>query len=117
MRHGCCPAGRWDGGLPERCGNVFPEGYPLDDWPLAELIRGEGRLARALDYGIISSRLAELYEFTALSLEEPRVCTFVSDRTPCYCWPPEERAPWLDGIRWLPARWAAFATGRRHPVR
>jgi hypothetical protein len=60
MRHGCCPAGRWDGGLPERCGNVFPEGYPLDDWPLAELIRGEGRLARALDYGIISSRLAEL---------------------------------------------------------
>jgi hypothetical protein len=31
-----------------------------------------------LDYGIISSRLAELYEFAALSLEEPRVCTFVS---------------------------------------
>jgi hypothetical protein len=97
--------------------NVFPEGYPLDDWSLAELIRGEGRLARALDYGIISSRLAELYEFAALSLEEPRVCTFVSDGTPCYCWPPEERTPWLDGVSWPPARWAAFATGRRHPLR
>jgi hypothetical protein len=97
--------------------NVFPEGYPLDDWPLAELIRAEGRLARALDYGIISSRLAELYEFAALSLEEPRVCTFVSDGTPCYCWPPEERAPWLDGVSWPPARWVALATGRRHPVR
>ena len=97
--------------------NVFPESYPLDDWPLAALIRAEGRLARALDYGIISSRLVELYEFAALSLEEPRVCTSVSDRTPCYCWPPEERLPWLDGIRWPPARWAAFATGRRRPVR
>jgi hypothetical protein len=97
--------------------NVFPHGYPLTEWPLPDLIRAEGRLARALDYGIISSRLAELYEFAALSLEEPRVCTFVSEGTPCYCWPAEERAPWLDGIRWQPARWVALATGRRHPLR
>lgn len=97
--------------------NVFPHGYPLTQWSLAGLIRAEGRLARALDYGIISSRLAELYEFAALSLGEPGVRAFVSDGTPCYCWPAEERALWLDGIRWPPARWAAFATGRRHPLR
>jgi hypothetical protein len=96
---------------------VFPESYPLDDWPLAELIRAEGRLARVLDYGIISSRLVELSEFAALSFEEPRVGSFVSDGTPCSCWPPEERVPWLDGVSWLPARLAAFATGRRHPPR
>jgi hypothetical protein len=92
---------------------VFPESYPLHDWPLPKLIRAEGRLARTLDYGIISSRLAELYEFAAVALEEPRVCAFVNDGTPCYCWPPEERTPWLDGIRWPPARLAAFVTGRR----
>jgi hypothetical protein len=97
--------------------NVFPDSYPLDDWPLADLIRAEGTLARALDYGIISSRLAELYEFAALALEEPRVRSFVSDGTPCYCWPPEERLPWLDGTRRPLARWVAFATGRRHPFR
>jgi hypothetical protein len=93
--------------------NVFPYGYPLTGWPLPELIRAEGRLARALDYGIISSRLAELYAFAARSLEEPQVGTFVSDGTPCYCWPAEERAPWLDGTTWPPARWAALATRHR----
>jgi hypothetical protein len=54
--------------------NVFPHGYPLNQWPPPDLVRAEGRLARALDRGIISSRLAELYEFAARSLEEPRVC-------------------------------------------
>jgi hypothetical protein len=97
--------------------NVFPHSYPLDDWPLAGLIGAEGPLARALDYGIISSRLAELYEFAALALDAPRVRGFVSDGTPCYCWPAEERLPWLDGTRRPLARWVAFATGRRHPFR
>jgi hypothetical protein len=97
--------------------NVFPESYPLDDWPLDALIQAEGRLARTLDYGIISSRLVELYAFAALALEEPRVCAFVNDGTPCYCWPPTEQAPWLEGTTRPLARLAAFATGRRHPFR
>ena len=93
--------------------NVFPESYPLDDWPLDALIRAEGTLARTLDDGIIAPRLAELYAFAALALEEPRVRAFVSDGTPCYCWPPEEQAPWLEGTTRPLARLAAFATGRR----
>ena len=97
--------------------NVFPVSYPLTAWPVADLIRAERRFARALDYGIISSRLAELYEFAALSLDEPRVRTFVCDGTPCYSWPPEERAPWLEGRTRPWVRWVAFATGRRHPLR
>jgi len=96
---------------------VFPRCYPLDAWPLAELIRAEGRLARARACGIISSRIAELYEFAAVSLHEPRVRAFVSDQTPCYCWPSGERAPWLEGTSRPLARWPAFATRHRHPSR
>jgi hypothetical protein len=96
--------------------DVFPESYPLDAWPVAELIRAEGGLARGLDYGIISPRLPDLYAFAALALDEPRVERFVSRGTPCYCWPPEEREPWLAGTRRPLARWLARATGRRNPV-
>jgi hypothetical protein len=97
--------------------NVFPERYPLDDWPLADLIRAEGALGRAMDYGVIASRLEELFAFAATALGEPRVCGFVCDGTPCYCWPAEDRAPWLDGTTRPLARLAAFATGRHPPFR
>jgi hypothetical protein len=97
--------------------DVFPERYPLDGWTLEELIGGEGRLASALDYGIITSRVTELYEFAAASLEEPRITKLESDGALCYSWPAEERAPWIAGNRRPMARAIALATGRRHPVR
>ena len=96
--------------------NTFPQRYPLDGWPLEDLIAAEQRLARALDYGVIASRLTELYDFAAACLGEPRITTLVSDGTPCYSWPAEERAPWLGGTGRPLARAIALATGRRHPA-
>jgi hypothetical protein len=96
--------------------NTFPHGYPLHGSALEDLIATEQPLARALDYGIIASRLTELYDFAAGCLGEPRVTALVSRGTPCYSWPAEERAPWLEGITWPLARVVALATGRRHPA-
>jgi hypothetical protein len=95
--------------------NQFPEDYPLEGWSLEELIAAEGPLARAMDYGIIASRLTELYDFAAACLGEPRITKLVSGGTPCYSWPAEERAPWIGGTTRPLARAIALATGHRHP--
>jgi hypothetical protein len=95
----------------------FPSGYPLDGWTLEELIAAEGPLARTIDYGIIASRVTDLYEFAAVSLGEPRVRTLEEEGALCYSWPAEEREPWLEGTTRPLARAIAMATGRRHPVR
>lgn len=93
--------------------NTYPQRYPLDGSLLDDLIAAERPLARALDYGIIASRLTELYDFAATCLEEPSISTLVSDGTPCYSWPAQERAPWFAGTTRPLARMVALATGRR----
>jgi hypothetical protein len=95
--------------------NQFPEGYPLAGWSMEELLGEHGRLARVIDLGLIPSDLTVLYDFAAAELGEPRVTALISDGTPCYAWPAEERAPWLTGATWRPGRVIARATG--HPFR
>jgi hypothetical protein len=89
---------------------VFPQHYPLNGRELEDLIAAERPLARALDYGIIGSRLAELYHFAADSLGLPGVADLVADGTPCYAWPATQRSVWLDGTTTRLSRLAAFAT-------
>jgi hypothetical protein len=94
----------------------FPAEYPLDQWDLEDLIRAEGRIPRALDYGLIAPRLTELYAFAADCLGEPRLTSLVRDGIPCYSLPTAERAQWLGGsVRPLP-RMVAMATGRLPPA-
>jgi hypothetical protein len=95
--------------------NQFPEGYPLEEWSMEDLISEHGRLARVIDYGLIPSDLTVLYEFAAGELGEPSVTALISEGTPCYAWPAEERAPWLAGATWPLGRVIARATG--HPYR
>jgi hypothetical protein len=96
--------------------DTFPESYPLDGWRLEyELHQRGGLIARAIDYGVIASRLTELYEFAAACLDEPRVAALVKNGTPCYAWPAEERVPWLVGTTGPLPRAIALATGGRHP--
>jgi hypothetical protein len=116
------PLGRWLGDPRRRSVRLFldlrdqfPAVYPLGGWLLDDLIEAEGTAARAIDYGLIGPRLTELYDFAAAALGEPRLTTLVSDGTPCYVWPAKERAPWLGGTTWPPARAIALATGRRYP--
>ena len=98
------PLGRWLGDPRRRAvrlfldlRNVFPDAYPLDGWELEELLAAEQQLGRALDYGLIASRLTELYEFAAAHIGEPRITTLESDGAPCYSWPREHRELFLGG--------------------
>jgi hypothetical protein len=95
--------------------NQFPEGYPLERWSMHDLVTDHGRFARVIDLGLIPSDLTVLYDFAATELSEPRVRALISDGTPCYAWPAEEREPWLTGFSWAPARAIARAMG--HPYR
>jgi hypothetical protein len=95
--------------------NQFPAGYPLEGWSMEDLISAHGRLARVIDYGLIPSDLTVLYDFAAAELGEPRVTALISEGTPGYAWPAEERAPWLAGATWPVGRVIARATG--HPYR
>jgi hypothetical protein len=89
---------------------VFPQHYPLHGRVLEQLIAAERPLARALDHGIIRSRVPELYHFTADSLDLPGIADLVDDGTPCYAWPATERAVWLNGTGTRLSRLAALAT-------
>jgi hypothetical protein len=93
--------------------NQFPDTYPLEGLSMDELLSAHGRLARVIDYGLIVSELTELYAFAAAELGEPRLTALISDGTPCYAWPAENRAPWLAGATRPLARAIARATG--HP--
>jgi hypothetical protein len=95
---------------------VFPDRYPLRGLALEEVLAAEHRLFRAVDYGVIGTRIEALYEFAAESLEEPRVTELLRDGVPAYVWPDDEREAWLGGgARALP-RLLAWATRARAPA-
>ncbi|MFJ4651205.1 hypothetical protein ACIP5Y_08010 [Nocardia sp. NPDC088792] len=57
--------------------NVFPQQYPLHGTSIAEILGGEGRTARVIDYGLILPKVDALYAFAAESLAEPRLPSLV----------------------------------------
>jgi hypothetical protein len=91
-------------------GRVFPRYYPITDIDLRELLRRERWLARVLDYGVISARLRELYEFSAEALEAPGLTALLADGVPSYSWPSQLVEPWSGGRRRPSARLAARIT-------
>lgn len=95
---------------------VFPQHYPLHGRVLEDLIAAERPLARALDHGIIGSRLTELYHFAAGSLDLPGIAGLVVDGTPCYAWPATQRSTWPAGPATRLSRLAAFATRSPRPA-
>jgi hypothetical protein len=94
---------------------VFPQGYPLEGRELEDLIAAERPLARALDWGIIASRLPELYDFAATALEQPRMAELIDNGKPCYAWPSSLRSAWTRDPGWFLRLliFATQATGRR----
>jgi hypothetical protein len=92
---------------------VFPDRYPLTDLALKDILAAERRVFRAVDYGVIGTRIEALYDFAAQSLGEPRVTELLRNGVPAYVWPTVERDAWLDGgTRPLP-RLFAWATRAR----
>jgi hypothetical protein len=90
---------------------VFPDQYPLTGISVDDLLAGERRFFRSIDYGVIGTRLDALYAFAADSLGEPRVEGLIRDGVPAYVWPGDAREPWLDGGRRLLPRLLGWATG------
>jgi hypothetical protein len=93
-------------------GRSFPREYPVTT-PIEETIRDEHALARMLDYGLIAPRLPALYEFSAASLEQPRLTSLLDDGVPAYAWPHTDRQIWYLGNTGPHLRAIARATGAR----
>lgn len=90
----------------------FPSSYPLR-LGLEVAIAREQPLARALDYGVITPRLPELYEFSATCLGEPRRPGLLDDGAPAYAWPRADRDVWSAGRPGRCLRMLARLTGAR----
>src|SRR5436190_5931842 len=63
---------------------AFPEEYPLTGISVAELVAREGRVPRAIDYGVILPRIAAVYGHAAEALDQPDLVTLLAGGTPCY---------------------------------
>ncbi|MET8331790.1 hypothetical protein [Streptomyces sp. NPDC005181] len=93
-------------------GRSFPPEYPVAT-PIEETILDEHALARMLDYGLIAPRLPALYEFSAASLDQPRLTALLDDGVPAYAWPHADRQIWYVGNTGPHLRAIARATGVR----
>lgn len=93
-------------------GRSFPPEYPVTA-PVEDTILDEHALARMLDYGVIAPRLPALYEFSAVSLDQPRLPDLLDDGVPAYVWPHEDRPIWYVGNTGRHLRAIARATGVR----
>ena len=74
--------------------NVLPDVYPITDITIDDLVAVENPLGRILDYGVIITRIDELYASSARALGEPRLLDLLRDGTPAYEWPVSQRHVW-----------------------
>ena len=74
-------------------GRILPTLYPATD-EVDTYIGQENSLGRLVDYGVIVSRLDQLYAWSAAQLGQPDLLTLVQDGAPVYAWPYEERQVW-----------------------
>ncbi|WP_328393889.1 hypothetical protein OHS70_04530 [Streptomyces sp. NBC_00390] len=93
-------------------GRSFPTEYPVST-PIEETLLDEHALARMLDYGVIAPRLPALYEFSAASLDQPRLTDLLDDGVPAYAWPHADRPIWYIGNTGPHLAAIARATGVR----
>jgi hypothetical protein len=96
-------------------GRVLPDRYPLAR-DVDSYIAAEHRVGRMLDYAVVAQRAQRLYEWAAEELAEPRLLELISEGSPIYAWPYEERHVWRPPHMPLAARLLARATQPRRPV-
>ena len=90
----------------------FPEHYPLTGITVAELVRREGRLPRAIDDGVIVPHLAAVYDHAAETLGQPGIARLLDGGAPCYAAGDGEPDAWSTGAGVLP-RIAALVSSSR----
>ncbi len=74
--------------------DVLPEGYPIKEKAVEELVESENRLGRMLDYGVIGARVDAVYASSARALDEPLLLDLIQDGAPIYAWPADQRQVW-----------------------
>ena len=74
--------------------DILPDHYPIEGLAIEDLIEGENRLGRVLDYAVIGTRIDALYAFSAQALDEPLLRGLVRDGAPVYAWPFDKRHVW-----------------------
>jgi len=74
-------------------GRILPTAYPATA-EVDTYIGQENVLGRLLDYGVIVSRLDQLYAWSAVQLGHPDLLTLIQDGAPIYAWPYEARQVW-----------------------
>lgn len=71
--------------------NVLPDRYPLSGLSIAEVLEGESRLGRLIDYGVLLPRAQLLYELAAADLDA--LLESVSDGSLVYAWALQDVTP------------------------
>jgi hypothetical protein len=71
--------------------DVFPQRYPLGPTSIEQIVAGEGRMARIVDYGLILQKLDLIYEMAARTLCEPRIADLSHNGVPIYANTPVRR--------------------------
>ena len=72
---------------------MLPGEYPLRG-SVQSYLSDELRFGRVLDFGVISPRLQQLYEWSAHELAAPGLLDCVHDGVMTYAWPWEDRDVW-----------------------
>ena len=72
---------------------VLPNSYPLGD-RLEPYVTAEHGFGRLLDIGVVRPRLEGLFEWSAETLDEPRVRELLTDGVPSYACAPVDRWAW-----------------------
>ena len=72
---------------------VLPDEYPLRG-SVQSYLSDELRFGRLLDYGVITPRLQQLYQWSAHELGAPGLLGCVRDGALTYAWPAEDRGVW-----------------------
>lgn len=81
--------------------DVLPDRYPITG-SVAEVIDGESRLGRMIDYGVIRTRVDDLYASSARALSEPLLADLIREGEPAYAWPVSQQSVWRPSTRgWL----------------
>jgi len=72
---------------------VLPDEYPLRG-SVHTYLSDEQRFGRLLDFGVITPRLQQLYQWSAHELGAPGLLDCVRDGALTYAWPLEDRGVW-----------------------
>lgn len=93
-------------------GRVLPRTYPIQG-ELDVYLRGEHKIGRMIDYGVIAPRLQALYDWSAEELGVSSLRGLIREGSPIYAWSYADRSVWRQAPESFPVRLLRHATSAR----